>query len=228
MLEGVFLNRLADLVVPPSCGGCDLPGGPICAACRAALTPLAGPVCAGCGHPWAVATGRCVACRGPLAGARQAFVYAGPVPALLGALKDQRRRALVDPLAELMMTLPPPAAPLVPVPLARERLAERGFNQAALLADRLAAGWDLPVLHLLERARGGPPQRGAAATTRALQVRGAFAVRPGPVPAAVCLIDDVHTTGATLAAAALCLRRAGVALVGARCLARALSGLGAG
>src|SRR5690606_33394763 len=103
---------------------------------------------------------------------------------------------------------PPAAAVLVPVPMARRRLRERGFNQSALIAHWLSREWALPAHDVLERVVDGPPQRGASATERRRRVRGAFACRPGrPVPEVAWLVDDVHTTGATLAACARALRR---------------------
>jgi ComF family protein len=119
---------------------------------------------------------------------------------------------------------PPPGAVLVPVPLTRRREAERGFNQSLLIAQELGALWEARVVDTLERVREAPPQRGASATDRARQVAAAFGVRPGlPVPAAVWIVDDVHTTGATLAACARALRGGGARQVGAVCFARAVS-----
>jgi predicted amidophosphoribosyltransferase len=219
------LARMLDVVAPPSCAGCGLPGAQICAACRAALV-APGPVfCGGCGHPLAVAANRCAACRGPVRDARHAVLYTGPVPRLVSALKDDRQRALAGPLGELMAHLPPPpeGAPLVPVPLTPERLRERGFNQSALLAERLAVDWDLEMIDLLRRRAGEGHQRGAPRSRRERQVVGVFTTLPGaPPPEVVCLVDDVHTTGSTLAAAARALRAAGARLVVARCLARAV------
>ena len=153
---------------------------------------------------------RCPECAGGPRWARQAVAYAGPAPALVAALKDGRRRTLAGVLAGVMTSTlapPPPDAVLVPVPLSPRRRAERGFNQSALLARALGRAWGHPVADALARVRDGPPQRGAGAGARVRQVRGAFAVRAEiPVPALAVLVDDVHTTGATLAACARTLR----------------------
>ncbi len=223
-----LLTRPLDLLVPPACACCGLPGAAACAACLAALTPLAPPWCAACGHPTPLRVRRCPECAGAPAWARQAVAYAGPAPAFVAALKDGRRRSLAGVLAGVMASTldPPPAhAVLVPVPLSPRRRAERGFNQSALLARALGRAWGQPVADALVRVRDGPAQRGAGASARIRQVRGAFTVRAeARVPALAVLVDDVHTTGATLAACARTLRAAGAGEVGAVAFARALAG----
>lgn len=224
------LAAILDVVLPPACAACGLPGAAVCDACRAALVALPAPFCGGCGGPVGVPVDRCPACCGPIVGARQAVAWEGPAPALVMALKDGRRRGLATALAELVAAaVPPPAAPgdedaaLVPVPLAPGRLRRRGFNQSVLVGRELGDRWGLPVVECLVRRREGPAQRGASATARARQASGAFAVRPGAaVPARPVLVDDVRTTGATLADCARALRRGGAETVGAVCVARVL------
>ena len=220
--------RLLDLVLPPACAGCGLPGPAACAACLDGLDPLPAPRCGGCGAPVPVPVPRCPACRGRIEGARQAVAYAGPAPAIVAALKDGRRRALAAVMAERIVAAvePPPAeAVLVPVPLGPRRLRRRGFNQSLLIARELARRWGLPVAEPLARVREEGAQRGAGATARARQVAGAFALAEGrPVPGRPWLVDDVHTTGATLADCARALRSGGARRVGAVCFARALRG----
>jgi len=217
------LRLLADLLAPRACAVCGLPGPSCCAACLAALPAPPPPRCARCGHPWALAVTRCRECRGPLVRADQACLYAGAAPALVGALKDRRRRDLAPLMAAVIAARcppPPRGAVLVPVPLGTRRRRRRGFNQSALLAHGLARAWGAPVrADALRRTGPEPPQRGASRRGRARQVAGAFHAR-GAVPEVCWLVDDVHTTGATLAACAVALRRAGAARVGAVAFAR--------
>lgn len=223
------LAAILDVLLPPSCAACGLPGAPACAACLGALAPLPPPWCGGCGAPVPLPLPRCPDCRGRvLRGARQAVAYAGPAPALVAALKDGRRRVLAGVLADVVAAAvppPPPRAVLVPVPLGARRLAERGFNQSLLIARELGSRWRRPVAEPLVRRREGPPQRGARPSARARQVAGAFAVAGrDPTPPTAWLVDDVHTTGATLADCARALRAAGSLHVGAVCVARAERG----
>lgn len=221
---GVSLAALLEVLLPQACAACGLPGAAACAGCLAALEPLPPPWCGGCGAPVPVPVERCPGCRGRVEGARQAVAYRGPAPALVAALKDGRRRGLAPVLAAVVVAAvpaPPPGAVLVPVPLGPRRARERGFNQSMLLARALGRRWDRPVADVLARVREGPPQRGAARTARTRQASGAFAAAPGvPAPAVAWLVDDVRTTGATLADCARALRAAGARRVGAVCLAR--------
>jgi ComF family protein len=223
-LSAVRPGRLLELVVPQTCAACGLPGEIACEDCLDVLVPPPDPLCATCGHPGPIPLARCPRCPSGISRARQAVLYLGPAPALVMALKDGRRRTVADLLAARIAAevAPPPSdVPLVPVPLGRARLAQRGFNQSLLLARALGRRWDRPVAELLAREREGPPQRGSRAAERARQVAGAFALRPGAqAPATVWLVDDVLTTGATLSACARALRRAGAREVGAVCFAR--------
>ena len=128
-------------------------------------------------------------------------------------------------LAELMVraagAYQHPDMVLVPVPLHPERSMERGFNQADLLAVRIATAMGLPVRRLLKRVRDTGHQAWRGKIERKLAVRDAFMVRKlCRVPKHVVLIDDIATTGATLDACASALKRGGARRVDAWVIAR--------
>ncbi len=128
-------------------------------------------------------------------------------------------------LAELIVraaaTYHHPDMVLVPVPLHTERYRERGFNQADLLAQRIATAMGLPVRHLLKRLRNTGHQAWRGRTDRMQSMRDAFMVRKlCLVPKHVVLIDDIATTGATLDACAASLKKSGAKRVDAWVIAR--------
>lgn len=123
-------------------------------------------------------------------------------------------------------TVPGKADVVTWVPLTRRRKAERGFDQAKVLAVEVGRSIGVPVRCLLRRVRSTGPQAKRDATERRAAMRGSFVVRDRmPVPADVLLVDDVLTTGATAAACAEVLLGAGASqvmlVVAARALLRA-------
>jgi ComF family protein len=112
---------------------------------------------------------------------------------------------------------------VVPVPLARARERARGYNQAALLAERIADGLRVPLRpRWLARVRDTPAQSDLTAAERRANVRRAFAASPAVRGAHVVVVDDVLTTGATVSECARALRAAGAAAVGVLTVARVL------
>jgi ComF family protein len=110
---------------------------------------------------------------------------------------------------------------VIALPLASARQRERGFNQAREIAARVAARLRLPFsARTLERVTVGPPQAALPWSSRAKNIRGAFACRDELRGSRIALVDDVMTTGATLTEAAKTLRRAGAARVECWVLAR--------
>lgn len=158
--------------------------------------------------------------------ARAAGPYVEPLRTALSQFKFARRRALARPLGDLLVEqcgpwLPAQVDALVPVPLDRGRERERGFNQAALLAERLGSALRRPVRpRWLERVRPTPPQSALSAAARRDNVRGAFRAARAAAGRHVLVVDDVLTTGATVAECARALRAAGARTVGVVTVAR--------
>jgi len=153
--------------------------------------------------------------------------YEPPLSTAIGRFKFQGR---ADLAAQLVSLLSPRVSPLdlaptdawVPVPLHRERLVERGYNQAALVARRLARETGASFApRVLERRRATEQQALLGRGARMANVQGAFVVTRPWTGGRVVLVDDVVTTGATLAACVSALRARGAEVVGAVALARA-------
>jgi ComF family protein len=224
-----------DLVFPALCPVCGtaLAAGrrdPLCGVCWHAIPRLAAPCCERCGVPFAAGgPGLCGACAvdpPPWDWARAGAEYDGVVRDAIHALKFEGKRALARPLADLVLaqwggSIPSGVAGLVPVPLAAGREQERGFNQAELLAERLATGLAVAVRpHWLARVRATQAQSDLGAVERRANVRGAFSAHPAAAGRDVIVIDDVLTTGATAGECARALRAAGAARVGVLTVAR--------
>ena len=176
----------------------------------------------------------CALCRRdepPYEKARAAWAFEGPAREMIHRYKYQRRFALAPRLARAMLQTPGARAMLfewqpqvlVAVPLHPSRGRARGFNQSTLLARELAGLCGVPTLELLRRVRRTPPQVGLKGKERRQNVRRAFAVDERlwqHAGARILLIDDVFTTGSTLAECARTLVDAGAGAVGALTVAR--------
>lgn len=227
---------LLDLLFPPRCAHCGRQGqegGRLCADCRAQITRLAPPWCPRCGLPQDTAD-LCGSCQShPLsfAGIRSAAWYSGPLRPAIHAFKYRNAREMAAPLADLLHlawnSLEGPVDAMIPVPLHAARERERGYNQSLLLARQVQQWANVPVVNdLLLRTRRTVPQVTLTADERQHNVARAFALGKQAIPSRVVdrhfvLIDDVCTTGATLAACAETLQAAGAAAVWAVTIARA-------
>lgn len=188
------------------------------------------PVCLACGLPLAH-PGLCPACSQsspPYKMMRSWVVFEGPIRQALHKLKYRRNVGLSDALARQLAlharALNWPIDVVVPVPLGRKRMQERGYNQVGLVASPLAVlnSWEYAP-RALARARETRSQVGLSAAERQENVSGAFRGNPASVSGkTVLLMDDVATTGATLSSCAEALLEAGAQSVYALTLARAL------
>ncbi|MBB6170140.1 ComF family protein [Nocardiopsis mwathae] len=215
------LSALVDLVLAERCAGCGRTGALLCPGCADTLDhrPRRCRARPGCPPLWAA---------GP---------YAGCGRDVLLRFKDGRVRALAAPLGRRLARAVAEAAPdragvtLVPVPARAAALRRRGFDPVELLAraaaEELSRGSPRPgrragAVAALRHRRRVADQVGLGRSRRRENVAGALAVRPRALPAlagrAVVLVDDVVTTGATLAEAARALRAAGVGVEGAAVL----------
>jgi len=239
LVAPAMARRLAgaalDLLLPPrclKCGAAVTAAHALCPACWRGITFLGAPCCACCGLPFDYELGPealCAACARELpayARARAALRYDEESRRLILAFKHGDRLHLAPALAGWMRragaALLAEADIIVPVPLHWTRLFARRYNQAAILAHALGAGGPPVLADALLRRRRTPSQGKRNAVARRRNVAGAFAAHPGRAVAGkrVLLVDDVLTTGATVAECARVLKRAGAASVDVLTLAR--------
>ena len=229
---------LLDALLPPRCMACgEMVGEPgaLCVACWSRLAFLGPPGCSACGHPFAheVDEGTlCAPCgrtRPPFRRARAVFAYDEGSRALVLRFKHADRTEGAAGFARWMAgagrELLADCDLIVPVPLHWRRLFRRRYNQAALLSRALARQTGLehrPDLLLRRRPSAGQGHLGRA--QRRQQVAGAFSVRRRDrlrvAGRAILLVDDVFTTGATVAACTRTLLEAGATAVDVLTLAR--------
>jgi predicted amidophosphoribosyltransferase len=220
------VGLLLDLLVPLRCLVCGAPSRAVCESCLARLRRLSGPRCARCGTPTSWPVARCIECQGrrlAFASARSAVAYDAAAKALVSAWKERGLRGLAEDAGVLVAeVVPRPRAYTITyVPPDADRALERGHHPAERLAQALEPRWQLPVVPLLERTRPARPQRGLGLAERRANVRGGFRA-VGGAPTRVVLVDDVYTSGATVAAAASALRTGGARQVDVITFARAV------
>jgi len=206
----------------------------VCEACLAAPEPVAAEYfCVACRTPFLNRSplddsGRCALCRLGLAGFDAVYTfgsYAGAMRALIHLFKFSRISTLARPLGAFLKRALPIEQTfdvIVPMPLHWRRRWNRGFNQAELLAHEVARRSATPVRNLVKRRRATTAQAGLTNAKRRANVQGAFKIKPGVRlnGQRVLLVDDVFTTGATAAACARALKRAGAAHVTLLAVAR--------
>jgi ComF family protein len=232
-----YAQRALDLLFPPQCAGCHKLGTILCSSCLAAIPPIIPPLCQICGASLPSSSSSYVSlCRQcqryplGLSKLRAMSVYQEPLRSCIHALKYEGNTRIAQPLGQMLaysyryygLT----ADAIIPVPLHTERQKARGYNHATLLAHNLARHIGTSVRNdLLIRHRATPAQVGLTAIERNRNMAGAFACSPQSATGMLAgrtigIIDDVTTTGATLAACAAPLFAAGASTVWGLVLAR--------
>ncbi|GAA0957386.1 ComF family protein [Actinocorallia libanotica] len=206
-----MFGALVELLLPGRCAGCRTPGPQVCARCAGRL---AGPGVAVADRPpvWALGD------------------YEGALRALVLAHKERGRAALSVPLGRALAGLVAarwPMGPvlLVPVPSSRRAVRRRGRDATLLMAGAAAAalreaGWAARCAPVLRQRRGVAEQVGLGSAERRANLAGGLRAARPVAGASVLLVDDVVTTGASLAEAGRALRAAGAVPAGAVVLAR--------
>ncbi|HUG39050.1 MAG TPA: ComF family protein [Longimicrobiales bacterium] len=237
-----LLDGLLTLALAPRCLGCGGatrdPRALVCGRCRSRIQPPPAPLCPRCGMP-RLRTGRapgprcqeCLEWPVGLRAARSACLLHHPADALVHHLKYRGWKALASFMAHRMAALPLPedvareTRIVIAVPTTRTRLRERGYNQAEVLAARLARATGRTLLPALRRAPGTSSQTTLQPAARLANVAGAFrpmdATRNEIAGEHLLLVDDVLTTGATAVACAETLMAAGARCVSVLTFARA-------
>jgi ComF family protein len=214
-------SRALDLALPPRCAGCRREGSPLCRECHQwLLARVAAPPGAPIGLPAEIPP--------PLVQLEWCAPFTGTVRRAVHDLKYAGERRLTRPLGEVLAERWRRAGAggdvLVPVPASPNRIRERGYDQAVLLAEVAGHRLGLPVVRALERIHVTEAQHALGRVSRAVNVGHVFALRGGQEVAIrdrwAVLVDDVVTTGATVAACAAELMDAGAAAVSAVTVAR--------
>lgn len=225
------LKSLRDALLPGSCllcaAGCG--GHLICPPCRRALPSLGGGCCPRCAEPGCggLPCGHCQNTPPHFDAAWALWRYEHPVDRLIQALKYQGQLGLAQTFAQALAPVLAAGAQdwdgIIPLPLHPARLAERGFNQTHEISRHLARHLGLALMpHLLQRTRATPPQASLPLDKRQANMRNAFHCPGGVDKMSLLLVDDVLTTGATLAEAARTLKLLGASRVDVAVMARTL------
>ena len=236
------LNLMQHLLAPQNCVVC---GGivinrdlsQVCQDCFSSLGPLHEPVCQVCGKPlpggkYSIAD-TCGECRSDPPQFDQARAwgpYEGDLRKILLEFKYAGLKTLAGPLSELLCgTIESgfnvPFDWIAPVPLHRNRLRERGYDQALLLARKVSRKTGIPILRGLRRIRETRPQYGLSSRERRENTKGAFSLSDTTRlnKPSILVLDDVFTTGSTTSSISKCLKRKlGTGFIGILTVARAV------
>ncbi len=230
-----FLKNLLNFLLPATCYICKLPvkewNNPyICRICWKKIRLIDDPVCPCCGLPFKSEValikspdflcGECREKRRYFTKAIAVGVYEGTLSEAIHIFKYQKRQAMAKYLnamvTDVLLQRLSDSNIIIPVPLHKKRLSERGFNQSLLIAHHISKRFSIPLcIDGLQRIRWTRPQIELTRDERLRNVRGAFAIGAQNVAPVfknkkIILVDDVYTTGATVNECAKVLKKAGV------------------
>ena len=218
-----------DWIYPPSCGGCNQRGARWCPDCQSSVTKISSPLCEHCGET-NPSGGLCRNCRTnpqSYTALRSWARFTGPLRNAVHRLKYRGEmrlgEALAKPLIDYLRTLNWQVDLVVPVPLGVARQAQRGYNQAALIARPIALSEQICYQpDAVRKIKTTRAQVGLSRVERLLNVAEAFQAESRMVAQKrILLIDDVATSGATIDACSKTMLQAGAAEVFGLTLARA-------
>lgn len=226
-------SLLANSTLPETCAGCGVTGAWFCADCASSLARDGPPGCQRCGRS-GIRRPDCRHCRSRfplrLTRLRAGYAYDGAIRRAVQRFKYSREFARGRDLGRLLASRYPELMrdrsvdAIVPVPLHQRRYRERGFNQSQVLAEELRDVAGAPVVSAVRRIRHTPPQVQLRSHQRMSNLTDAFDVMEGYQHAIegkrLLIVDDVTTTGATIASVALLLQRGGAKEILALALAR--------
>ncbi len=224
-------SNFINFVFPPRCMTCNTIGSLLCADCYGRIQWIEEPICPQCGRLLSRPQLLCHVCQKrpfPLTQIRSATLFADPIAKFVHHLKYNDQFGLATPLANLMIEAWPKWETavdlIIPIPLHAQRRKMRGYNQATLLAEKFGAYCNIQVRENdLQRIKNTTPQVTLNAEDRQNNMKQAFVANNANIKGKnILLIDDVCTTGATMASAAEALLHAGAKTVSGYCLARAM------
>ncbi len=235
----IIIKNLLDFILPPRCPLCFRPTDlsdpyTLCPSCLSGVTLIGPPLCIKCGIPFASSAdeshlcGHCLVAMSSYDTARALLTFSGSIRTAIHAFKYENKTYISKTLLGLMERSPlgldfHQYDVLVPVPLHRNRLRKRGYNQSLLLSREIGQRYSVPVDdRLLRRVRDSAPQIELMGVEREHNVKGVFSVGGDPTEKTILLVDDVFTTGATVNECARVLRRAGAKRIDIFTIARAV------
>lgn len=221
-----MLNRFLNILFPETCPICqgqasEHKTAPVCTECWQSIKLYAGPKCRKCGRPLisdaSTICGDCLQDEPAFESARSFGLYEGALRKAINLLKYHNVKRLSRPLSDILLRIEIPRADAVlPVPLNKNRLRQREFNQSALIAkycaERLGS---ILVLDSLVKIRDTKPQVGLSSNERRKNMKNAFGIQNKDAVEGkdVLLIDDVSTTGATIRECSKVLKKTGAGSV---------------